>query len=314
MITLKKHPNQDFVILNLTDIQLSDGEWSEENGENRMIVEKTVRELVKRTRPNLITITGDLSWSGNYTALTMLAEFLNGFGIPWALVWGNHDQDGGMDKIEHAVKLYQQYSLFTYEAGVPALGNGNYVMAIQENDRIVAGIVMMDTHNKYPYRDENGAEVMAWAKLMPEQIEWYGEQIENLQKLGCKHTVLMTHIPIFAYRQAIEAWKNAPGTKKIPCENGAAYLSEQGACYEEVCSYPADEGMFSRIQALGSTKVVIAGHDHVNNTILEHRGVKLVYGLKTGPGCYWKENLNGGTVLTVDSHGEITVHHEYVIV
>ncbi len=64
MIRLPKDPARDFIVLNLTDPQLSDGEWAEGHP-NRTILTRTVTELVQRTSPDLITITGDLAWAGH---------------------------------------------------------------------------------------------------------------------------------------------------------------------------------------------------------------------------------------------------------
>ena len=34
--------------------------------------------------------------------------------------------------------------------------------------------------------------------------------------------------------------------------------------------------------------------------------------MKTGMGCYWAPDLNGGTVLKIDSDGVKSIYHEYV--
>ena len=47
-------------------------------------------------------------------------------------------------------------------------------------------------------------------------------------------------------------------------------------------------------------------------TVIQYRGVKLIYGLKTGLGCYYNERLNGGTVLKVTKDGVTDVWHESV--
>ena len=70
--------------------------------------------------------------------------------------------------------------------------------------------------------------------------------------------------------------------------------------------------MFEIVRALGSTKNVVVGHDHVNNFVIDYCGVKLVYGLKTGAGCYWNPILNGGTVITIGENGVRGIHHEFV--
>lgn len=314
MIVVNKKSDKDFVILNLTDIQLSDEDWTGADAHNRTILKTTVQALVERVRPDLITVTGDLSYSNNYAAYSMLADFLDSFQIPWAPIWGNHDQQGGMDCIAQVVEQYRKHPLFTYESGDSAFGNGNYVIGITEDGKPVSALVMMDSHDRSQYCNEQGVEDTVWAKLTDRQLDWYQQQIEQLKQQGYASTALMLHIPIHAYRLAIEEWKHKEGTTKRYDEQRLreVYVSAQGECNEAVCSYPEDEGMFSRISALGSTRVVVAGHDHINSTILDYKGIKLVYSLKTGAGCYWKSNLNGGTVLRIQTDGAITVHHAFV--
>ena len=85
-----------------------------------------------------------------------------------------------------------------------------------------------------------------------------------------------------------------------------------GVRREYISSYEADEGAFDAIKELGSTKHIIAGHDHVNSFVIRYEGVRFIQGLKTGAGCYWNQELNGGTVLTVTKDGITDVRHEYV--
>jgi len=57
---------------------------------------------------------------------------------------------------------------------------------------------------------------------------------------------------------------------------------------------------------------LIGGLCEVNNWIIDHNGVKLVYSLKAGAGCYWNAQLNGGTVLRITHRGVEEVWHEFV--
>lgn len=319
MITLQKKPGKDFKILNLTDTQLASEEWAEGH-KNRAILVNTVTQLVKDVDPDLITVTGDLAWAGEIEAYDGLADLLDSFERPWAPVWGNHDNQGGPEKIEALVERYLAHPFCIYEKGDPAIGNGNYVIAIEEEGRVVEGVIMMDSHDRMPYVNAEGKEEEAWAKIIPGQIEWYRAQVEMLNSLGCRDTTVMMHIPIYAYR---EAWNAAYKAEKDPVsiapEQGAdpsnwneGYEGSFGVRYEGICSYPADEGMMDVIVDLGSTKHVVSGHDHVNSFVIPYRGVKLIYGLKTGAGCYWKPELNGGTVLRVTENGVEELWHQYV--
>lgn len=322
MITLKKTPEKPFLVLNFSDPQLGDGEWAEGH-RNRRILETTVKTLIERVKPDLITVSGDLSWAGNDHAYDMLADFLDSFEIPWAPVWGNHDNQGGADCIDAVADRYLGHKYCVYEKGDPAIGNGNYVIAVEENGTLVSAILMMDSHDRMPYTDADGNEQMAWARLTEPQIEWYREQIKALHERGCDDTSIIMHIPFYAYRHAAqaayrdyseEARKQLTPETAVPgadCWN-PGYEASLGVQYEGVCSYEYDDGVFDAVLELGSTKHVIVGHDHINNWIIRYRGVYLVYSLKAGAGCYWNPILNGGTVLEIGSDGAERVYHEYV--
>lgn len=323
MIILKKDLDRDFVILNITDPQLDDAQL-DHNHLDRVYLFNTIRQLVSRVKPQLITISGDFCYGDCPRFLDVLrcfGDFIESFQIPWAIVWGNHDNQGGPEIICRAVEMYQQYPHFLYESGDPAMGNGNYVIEIQENGRTIEGLIMMDTHNRMSYTNEKGETVNdAWAKLLPTQLQWYEQQVKELQTKGCNETILVTHIPIFAYREAIAAaLRPDVDPKSVPPQDSSnpdlwneGYKDSYGVHYEQVSSYPTDEGAMNRILQLHSTKVVICGHDHVDNWVINYKGVQLTYSLKTGRGCYFHKDLNGGTVLTIDNQGHVTTHHEYV--
>ena len=319
MIILQKTLDKDFIVLNLTDIQLNNDEWAEGHV-NREIVEYTVKELVKRTNPDLITVSGDLAWAGCDGAYAMLAEFLEQFQIPWAPIWGNHDNQNGAKYIDKIATLYQSQPHCLYEKGALSLGNGNYVICIEEDGKIVESIFMMDSHDKVTYVDEQGEEKLAWAKLTAEQIEWYKEQTDIVKGKGCTDSTLIVHIPIFAYRTASRAaYKGSISLNEVTLAQAEGadcwtegYLDSVGVQHEDVSSYPYDDGVFAAIKEKGITKHVIAGHDHVNNWIIRYDGVKMIFALKTGPGCYWDSCMNGGTVLKINQNGVYNVSHEYV--
>jgi hypothetical protein len=68
-------------------------------------------------------------------------------------------------------------------------------------------------------------------------------------------------------------------------------------------------GFFDLVSELGSTDLIIAGHEHINNFCIDYEGVKLVYGLKTGIGSYHEKDMLGGTLLTFGRDGQVQVEH-----
>ncbi len=319
MIILNKKPQKDFVVLNLTDVQLSAEEWTE-GATARNIAVHTITQLIKKTQPDLITLSGDLAWAGQESAYMALANFLESFNIPWALIWGNHDNQGGSEFVEKIVDKYLACPHCVYERGDESLGNGNYVILIKENDTPVEAIIMMDSHDRFPYTNEKGETDLHWAKVTPEQIVWYKQQIASLKAQGCADATVMMHIPIYAYREASnEAYKEGINLQEVSLEqsqNGECwkdgYTDSYGVQYEAISSYPAEDGMFSAMKESGITKHILVGHDHVNNWIIRYQGICMVYALKTGLGCYWNPILNGGTVLKINENGVYDVYHEYV--
>jgi len=319
MLFLEKSPKKDFIVLNLTDPQLGADEWAQDH-RNGKILRYTVDKLMEKMQPDLVTVTGDISHAGGYEAYDRFADMMEGYGVPWAPVWGNHDNQGGESFIDGLAERYMERPHCLYEKGDPSLGNGNYVIAIMETGKPVEGLIMMDSHDRMPYVNEQGETTKVWAKLLPDQLIWYRQQVKALTDMGCHSTSMFMHIPIFAYT---EAWDAAFNSSMRPeaigieesygddCWNNG-YTDSFGVKYEDICSYPVDEGAFDVIRELQSTKHIVCGHDHVNNFVVCHKGVKFVYALKTGAGCYWKSRMSGGTVLQIGSSGAYKLWHEYI--
>lgn len=307
MITLTKAASAPFTVLNLTDVQLGDDDWKE-NRHNSDAAMRIVRDLVDRVRPDLITLSGDQAYSGCDSSYEAFADFLDSLCIPWAPVWGNHDNQGGPEYVDALADRMMAHPFCRYEKGDPALGNGNYVIRIEEDGAPVSAILMMDSHDRTPYGEAGN---MAWGKFTPEQIRWFLEQTRLLEAAGCQDCTVLTHIPIYAYREAAKA-AFAPGIdpKSIHPEDSTrpelwnpGYRDSCGVQYEMICSYPEDEGFLDAMLESRIAKRMICGHQHINNWMITYRGIRLIFALKTGPGSYRDPRLNGGTVLRITKEG-----------
>lgn len=319
MITLQKKPGKDFVILNLTDPQMNNAEWAEGHP-HRKTIEHTLAELVRRTAPDLITVSGDLAWAGEDHSYEMLFSLLDSFGIPWAPVWGNHDNQKGAEYTDSLADrvLMRRHSI--YEKGDPALGNGNYIISVEEEGRPVTALFMMDSHDREPFVNQKGETEEAWGRLNAAQIEWYSAEVEKIAAMGYCDSAMIMHIPVYAYRDAsAAAYREGLNLREMTLEQSLSetvwnpgYEGSFGVQYEGVCSYSAEDGVFAAVKKVGHTRLILAGHDHINNWVIAYEGVKLAYGLKTGSGCYWRPQLSGGTVVTVSKDGISDLRHEYV--
>ena len=315
MFILKKSPEKDFIILNITDPQLSDEE-SETDHLYYKIFDDTMKKLLDRVHPDLITVTGDISWSHCPIAHKRFCDYMDALGVKWAPVWGNHDCDMPGTREPKVVEFFGRKNCL-FENGDERFGNGNYIIRIDEGEKPVEALFMLDSHDRMPYIDEKGEEKTAWAKLYPEQIEWMKKEAKAMP---CECSVFL-HIPIYAYREAFAAAFRGdeydPRAVKVE-ESADTKFWRYGGCSgvmneeERICSYPEDDGAMAAIEDAGNIRLIVCGHDHTNNFIIPWRGVKFVYGLKTGAGCYWKPDMSGGTVITIGSSGVKDVHHEFV--
>ncbi len=319
MFTLEKKPGQDFRVLNLSDPQLDSHFWNEDERAYKILVE-TVTALLERVKPDLITISGDLNHAPDTEGYVKFVDYIESFGIPWAPVFGNHDNQCGAEYVNELADMFLEHPHCLFEKGDPAMGCGNYVIKIVEEGRPVEAIIMMDSHDSDKLEHEDGTVTDEWGRLWPNQIEWYREIVAQLKAEGFKESTIILHIPIYAYR---DAWAAAFRSEFDPMEVdpqdsgnpkwwNPGFEDSEGVRREGISSYGADEGMMDAMVELGHTKYMIAGHDHVNNTMITWRGVRLIFSLKLGEGCYWYKWLNGGTVIDIGDAGVSTVRHEFV--
>lgn len=243
-----------------------------------------------------------------------------------------------------------EYKNCLFKAGPSNLGHnsngtvlyGNYIVNVTEKDasargfHVVKSLLFVNSGDTMEYTQEDLASSpvpaavnkSSYAHLTDEQIEWYKWAANGVQAYGNDAPVssaVFLHIPIFAYNTAFaEAVKSdtrfsvynynefAADTADIDLavSHNDGYESAFGYRREWSGTPPYDDGVFDVIKAYG-TDLMLAGHDHINNFVIDYQGVTLAYGLKTGSGCYYDEDLCGGTILTVASDGKTQVRHTY---
>lgn len=301
---IEKEPGKDFVILNITDTQLNDTTTLAKHGDASF---ELIDKLVEKTQPDLITVTGD-NGSG-YIAYYQFAKHLDSYGIPWAPIMGNHDGQGTPGELWCA-KVYLDAENCLFKFGPANMGYGNYVINITENGKVVHTLYMMDTHG---YTSDVGEEGKIngtnYDHIWLNQIEWFNwvnKGIEN--EAGYKpDATVFVHIPFYEYPLA---WAQAYNEEAQEYNEGYADTS-YGVNHEACCSPTANNGFFDVVKE-GGVKEIIAGHDHKNSSSVMYNGVRLTYGLKSGFGAYYEEEMVGGTKLTVTSDGKLTSGHIYI--
>lgn len=321
---IEKDPDKDFKVLNLTDIQLSPDLVFSERGE---FSERLIDKLIKETEPDLITLTGDNSTS--LVGYLRLIEVLDSYGIPWAPVMGNHDGGNG-NKLQEAWDSYhlEKSENCLFKFGPKDMGYGNYIINITENGKIVHSLFMMDTHSGAgdteaskinAGKKEDGSYSYGYDHLWANQIEWYKWAVNGIKEIAGEtvESTVYFHIPVCEYQNAkalytdpVEIGKNDEGKPvyKYVAKDG---IGAFGELREGICSPEGNNGFFTTCVELGSTKTMVAGHDHVNSLCVNYQGINLCYGIKSGKGSYYDDDCLGGSVLSINSDGNASFEHHF---
>ncbi len=321
----------DFKILVFTDAHL---DHREEKGDVtfNMIVRNIAAE-----QPDLVVFTGDIITSSfNRRRAKQLAQAMEDLGVYWALCLGNHEHDNPWSMTRQGMlKLFAKYghclidtSTKKTAAGESVWGYGNYYLHLLGADGSISQtLYFLDTgadmsaedmelyadeitdpgHNDYDYIKES-------------QIAWYRESVAKVNECEGRtvKSVLFTHIPLTEYKTAYdeitgetEATQNVPTNYGQPNENGTELLLGQRR--ETICFGGHNSGTFNAILNVGSTQLVVAGHDHINDFAVTYRGVTLAYCQPSGYSSYnvvtkgYADKLTQGySVLTVANDGTYT--------
>ncbi|WP_218711902.1 metallophosphoesterase family protein [Arthrobacter sp. BF1] len=292
-------------------------------------------ELMERTldaeKPDFVVINGDVINGGCVTelevkqALNHVVAPMENRRIPWAVTFGNHDEDSaaatGMTEAK-MLKFLQDYACNINADFIPGLtGTSNTQLLIQSakspaksNAKNPAfGLWLIDT-GRYAPDSINGQDFAGypdWDWVRMDQVSWYREQsIATEKKYGKKVPSLMWgHIALHEHR----AMWFASIDSRTEADHARALTKHKivGERNEDECPGPFNSGLFNAFLERGDVKGYFVGHDHVNTYVGNYYGVELGYGPGSGFGAYGlsgaeRNRLRGARVFELDeNHPEI---------
>lgn len=253
----------------------------------------------KKTLLDFIVLTGDSVYGPTNVAYTKhIAGLMGGFGIPWAIVYGNHDDEGKADKYWMG-SVYENAQCCVYENGPCNIGGtGNYAVNLIKDGEPFYSIIMMDSNRETLY---NGNK--EYGSFTPSQVSWYAWLQQGLIDNGYSRSMMFFHIPFPEYLDAYKYWEQSGFDPSIG----------SGSKNEDVCCSTYNPGMFSKILEKGATTHVFVGHDHVNDYSVNYRGVTLTYGVKSSRQFYYDENMIGGTLISIATDGTVSIERKYIV-
>lgn len=218
-----------FRVLHLTDIHIGAGAFSA--SKDRWAIE-AVSETVRRVKPDLVIVTGDMAYPVPFQAGTfnnkreaeMFASMMERLGVYWTITFGNHDTEiySLYDRDDIAAEVYSdpkwEHCLFR-EGPTDIAGKGNDVIVVRHpttdgveivdaasyaanvgSTKISQALVTIDSHS-YTDGDYFG---IAWKydNIHQDQIDWYAREMDRLTEMNGGEQVknlVFFHIPLTEY-------------------------------------------------------------------------------------------------------------------
>ena len=268
-----------------------------------------IRSVITQTNPDLIFITGDItygSFDDSGDTLLWFCRLMEEFGIPWAPVFGNHDNESKKGVDWQCAQLEScPHCLF---ASGHVTGNSNYTVGIAVGDTLVRVLHMTDTNGCHT---ENEPSVQSKAGIYPDQIARIAEVSEKI-RTSAGRTVpafFACHIPTVEFTHA-ETEKGYCSSEHIQYTLGVTVPAENGdfgSRLEKLNPIDAGKDFLPTLQNCGVDGVFF-GHCHRISVSMLYRGIRWTFGLKTGQYDYHLPGLNGGTLVTLTGD-DFTVQH-----
>lgn len=283
--------NGKFKILILSDVQDTDGPQKETTA--------LVEAALDRATPDLVVLLGDNTagwWDGvdkakTQAAVDAVAKPIDSRGIPFALVFGNHDHEGlchetnGLTEEEaktFILSCFRKYPTCLAVAGEEMTGLCNYNLPIQSSDgqKIAYNLWFMDS-NPYTPESEGGG----YGYVHTDQIAWYERTAADLKEKNGGEAVpamLFQHIVVpEVYDMLTEAtWHTKGAVRGSGAWNGKFYTVSdavyQGSLNEGPCPSNKNGGQFDSWLTTGDIVAAFFGHDHTNDFAGVYKGIHLV--------------------------------------
>lgn len=336
------------IILQLTDTQIIDAAqkrttdsldekqteyWATENMEKLCFL--YLDEIITETKPDLIIITGDIiqgEFDDKGTSLLKFVEFMEGFKIPWAPIFGNHENESklGVDwqceQFENA-----KYCLFKQREFT---GNGNYSVGITQDNKLLRVFYMLDSNGCTNASEESlaNSHTVKSAGIALDQRDWYKESIKELKTEYPNVKISFAfHIPNAIFSEAFAEYTNLRGGRtRVYIDNidnkGDGDFGFIGADVKG--EWDSENTVWNDIKEY-SVDSVFVGHEHANSASVMYDGVRFQFGQKSS--AYHRLNwsmpngkivtsylpsnesipLVGGTVVPLDNSGAISEPYIY---
>lgn len=276
---------ENIKIMQLTDLHLTYG-FDHQDRKTYKLIDK----LIITEKPDVIIVTGDLFMSiHGRRVFKQFIKFMDGYDIPWSLVFGNHeaefmDMELVLDTLLSVKTKNLYFAINDKVKNNSKNGFSNFRLELKYNDNSILNLYLLDT--KLNRTDGIVEKNNNYDYLSNDQVNWY----KRLVKDDTVNSLAFMHIPL---RQYLE------------------YDKKEGMD-EPVHAQAVDTGFYDAMtnpeEGNYKTLGVFSGHDHLNNFSFrlnnDSREPLLAYGLTSGYNAYGKGS-KGARIINYNNTTEL---------
>lgn len=272
----KKHT---FKILQLADMHFGEDSWTDWGNEQDANTFNVLKSVIPAEKPDLIVLSGDQLTANNIdqnaTAVYRnICEHLKKYSIPWAMIYGNHD-DAPLERpgeeentiiktpaktsredLYHVDHSFAPLSL-TQMGPKELFGTSNYILDVHEpgsDQKVTLQLLFLDT---------GGGSLPK--QLESNQVQWFQNQRKG--KPG-------KDIPMLAFQHIPTKEFTYDGDK---CD---------GLQDDNVDDIEQDPKMVDALVSDGNVQLLAVGHNHGNDYCCSYSKMHLCFGRHSGYGGY----------------------------
>ena len=317
----------EFKVMHLTDVHLGGSFISVGDDKKAM---NAIAAMITTEKPDLVVVTGDISFAvpwaatlNNKYAHDMFIRFMENLGVYWTVTFGNHDSElynyyTRSDVADFYENEQLKYCLFD-RGPEDIFGECNHAITVRSTDGLITESIIMIDSNAYTDEDIFGFK-WVYDNIHQDQIDWYKQTIESYNAHNKSinpdidttvESLVFMHIPIMEVRDALHEYLDAGNADT----DDVKYLfGDIGEDAPYVYCSEIEEELFETMLQLGSTKAMFYGHDHLNNTVFDYKGIALSYGYSVDYFAYIGIDKTGSqrgcTMITVNQGASTYITHE----
>ncbi len=240
-------------------------------------------------------------------ALYKLLKPVDDRGIPFAMVYGNHDDMNLLTK-EEQIEIYRSYkNCMQMNVSDDSVDCDTFVIKIYSpNGKLAFAVYMLDS----AWQDKIG-ERHTVTEIKKETVDWFEKTSAALrEENGGKPVpaVMLMHIPLPEINELLEecgkddigSVEVTPGVyKRLNSVKAKGYLKENPSVSDN------ENGLFEKIKADSGVKAIVFGHDHTNCFEGEVDGIKIWQTGAASFRCYGSSDTKGVRLIDIDESGNV---------